>query len=185
MKNEDMQIIRLELEGAVEFFQEELINIRTGRANPLLVEDLEMEYYGSKTPLKQVASISVQDARTIVITPWSKDSLVDIEKAVSESDLNLNPVNDGNVIRLVFPQLTEERRMELVKVMKKKTEEARIKVRKVREDAWDGIQKKEKDGKISEDDKFRQKDSLQGIIDEFNKKIEQLSDKKEEEVMQV
>lgn len=185
MNNEDVQVTRLQLEEIIEFYQEELRNIRTGRANPLLVEDMEVEYYGSKTPLKQTASISAQDARTIVITPWSKDSLVYIEKTINESDLNVNPVNDGKVIRLTFPQLTEERRRELVKIAKKKTEEARIKVRKVREEVWDDIQLKEKNGKISEDDKFRSKDKLQEIVDEFNKKIEELSSKKEGEIMQV
>lgn len=185
MNNEDVQAMRLQLEEIIEFYQEELGNIRTGRANPSLVEDMEVEYYGSKTPLKQIASISAQDARTIVITPWSKDSLVDIEKTISESDLNINPVNDGSVIRLTFPQLTEERRRELVKIAKKKTEEARIKIRKVREEVWDDVQSKEKSGEIPEDDKFRSKDKLQEIVDEFNKQIEELSGKKEEEIMQV
>ncbi len=172
-------------EEVIDFFKEDLKTIRTGRANVRLVDNLEIDYFGAKTPLQQVASVSTSDARTVIISPWSKDSLVDIEKAIKESDLNINPTNDGNVIRLSFPALTEERRIELVKVVGKKTEDARIKVRKVREEAWDMIQKMEKDGEIAEDEKFTQKDRLQAIVDEQNKKIEELSKEKEVEVMQV
>lgn len=185
MNNEDIQTTKLQLEEVLEFLGGELRNIRTGRANPSTVEDLNVDYYGTKTPLKQTATISASDVRTIVITPWSKDTLVNIEKAIKESDLNVNPVNDGSVIRLSFPPLTEERRNELVKISKKKSEEARIKIRKVREEVWNDIQEKEKQGEMSEDDKFNSKDKLQQIIDEYNKKIEELSDKKEEEIMQV
>lgn len=185
MNNDEIQALKKKLEEAIEFFQGELKNVRTGRANPAMVEDIQIDYYGAKSPLKQVASISSQDARTITITPWSKDSLVYIEKAINESDLNINPINDGNVIRLSFPSLTEERREELVKVVGKKTEEARIRVRKIREEVWDEIQRKEKNGEISEDDKFKGKETLQKFVDEFNSKIEELNKKKEGEIRQV
>jgi ribosome recycling factor len=185
MNSDQIQSVKGQLEGVIEFYQEELKNIRTGRANASVVEDIEVDYYGTKSPLKQAASISTQDARTIVITPWSKDTLVNIEKAINDSDLGVNPVNDGKVVRLCFPPLTEERREEMVKVVGKKTEEARIKVRKVREEMWDDIQKKEKNGEISEDDKFKGKDTLQQLVDEYNKKIEELNGKKEEDIRQV
>lgn len=174
-----------EFEQAVERYQGELKNIRTGRATPALVEDLKVDYFGTKTPLKQIASINVTDARTLTISPWSKDSLVDIEKAINESDLGVNPNNDGNVIRISLPSLTEERRRELVKVLNKKTEEARIRIRQIREDVWKEIQKSEENGDISEDDKFRSKDKLQDLVDGYNKKLEELEAKKEQEIMQV
>lgn len=185
MSNGDLEKAKVDFESIIDFFKEDLKTVRSGRANIGLVEGLEIEYFGARTPLQQAASVTTSDARTIVISPWSKDSLVDIEKAIQESDLNINPTNDGSVIRLCFPALTEERRLELVKIVGKKTEEARIKVRKVREDAWDKIQKMEKDGEISEDDKFAQKDNLQDIVDEYNKKIEEISKEKETEIMQV
>lgn len=184
MPNE-IDSIKPDLENAVVSLQNELKNIRTGRANPSIVEDLQIDYFGTKTPLKQVASITSSDARSLVITPWNKDNLIDIENAIKGSDLNINPTNDGNAIRLAFPPLTEERRVELVKVMKKKIEEARIEIRKVREEAWDAIQNNEKEGKISEDDKFRKKDELQKAVDQYNKQIDELAIKKEEEIMSV
>ncbi len=185
MKSEEIDELELKLEEAIEFYGEELKNIRTGRVNPQLVEDLEIDYYGAKTPLKQAASVAAQDARTIIITPWDKDNLVNIEKAISESDLNVSPNNDGNVVRISFPPLTEERREELVKLANKKTEEARIKVRQAREEAWDKVQSDEKEGKISEDDKFKTKDKLQKMVDEYNGRIEEMSKKKMDEVMTV
>ncbi len=185
MDIEDPRDSRLLLEKEIEAFRQELKNINTGRASPSLVEDLSVDYFGTKTPLKQVASVSVSDAQCLVITPWNKDNLIDIENAIKESDLNVNPTSDSDAVRLVFSPLTEERRKEFVKLMKKKTEAVRVKVRRVRENAWDNIQLGEKEGNISEDEKFRKKDELQGIIDEYNQKIEELSKKKEEEIMTV
>jgi ribosome recycling factor len=159
--------------------------IRTNRANPAMVEDLPVDYFGTKSPLKQVASISLADPKTLVISPWNKDNLVDIEKAINDSDLNITVNNDGNVIRLILPSLTEERRKELVKILGRKTEEARIRVRKERETIWDEIQEKEKNGELSEDDKFRMKDQLQILVDEYNQKIQFMSEKKEKEIMEI
>jgi ribosome recycling factor len=166
-------------------YQTALGGIRTGRANPKVVEDLVIDYFGTPTPINQAANVSSTDAQTIVIAPWSKDSLVDIEKAINESELGIAPVNDGENIRISFPPLTEERRKELVKLVGQKTEEARIKIRKLREGVRDEIQKDEKDGNISEDDKFRKEDALQKVIDEYNKQIDTLHDKKETDLMSV
>lgn len=174
-----------EFEGSLEWFNQELKNIRTGRATPALVEDLKINYYGTPTSLKQAASISTSDARTIVISPWSKDSLVDIEKAINDSGLNLNPNNDGNVIRIILPSLTEERRRELVKLLNKKMEQGRIRIRQAREAAWDEIQDKVRAGEIPEDDKFKAKDKLQEVVNRFNNFIEEAGKKKQEEIMQV
>ncbi len=180
-----MTNLKPDLEKIIEQYQQELKSVRTGRANPQVVEDLMIDYFGTMTPIKQAANISASDARTIVIAPWNKDSLVDIEKAINESDLGINPINDGEVIRLSFPPLTEERRVELTKIVGQKSEEARIKVRKLREKIREDIQREEKDGKISEDDKVRKEKELQKIIDEYNEKIEEIHKKKEEELMTV
>jgi ribosome recycling factor len=174
-----------ELEKAIEHFTVELGKIRTGRANPALVENLMVDYYGVKTPLKQIASINAPEAKLLVIQPWDKGALVYIESALRESDLGFNPNNDGQVIRLNIPALTEERRKELVKLLGQVAEEAKISVRNAREEAWKEIQDAEKDGKISEDDKFSGKDYLQKIVDEYNKKIEEIREKKEKEIMTI
>ncbi len=166
-------------------FEKELKNIRTGRATASILDGVKVDYYGVETPIAQIASVNAVDAKTIVIAPWSKDQLISIEKAISESDLSLTPNNDGEVIRITLPPMTEERRKELVKVLGKKTEETRIKIRQVREEILSDIQDQEKQGNISEDDKFRAKDQIQKVVDEYNKKIEELEKKKEADVMAV
>jgi len=176
---------KTDLEKALEHFKEELSQLRTGRASTSLVDSLMVDYYGSKSPIKQVASITTPDPKTIMIAPWDKDNLVNIEKAVRESQLNLNPMNDGQVIRINIPPLTEERRKELVKVLNQKTEEARVAIRKNREAVWDEIQELEKEGAIGEDDKFSGKEKLQKMIDEYNDKIEEIREKKEQEIMTI
>lgn len=185
MYKEIIESKKSELEKSLEHFKEELNQVRTGRASAALVEGLTVDYYGQKSPLKQVASITIPEPRTIVISPWDKDNLVNIEKALRESQLNLNPNNDGQVIRLNIPPLNEERRKELVKVLNQKAEDGKISIRKHREDMWEAIQKLEKEGKIGEDDKFTGKDKLQEVVDEYNKKIEEIRAKKEEEIMTV
>jgi len=174
-----------ELEKSLEHFKEELNQVRTGRASSALVEGLMVDYYGVKSPLKQVASITTPEPRTIMIAPWDKDNLVNIEKALRESQLNLNPNNDGQVIRINIPPLNEERRKELVKLLNQKAEDGKISIRKHREEMWEEIQNLEKEGKMGEDDKFIGKDKLQEVIDEYNKKIEEIRAKKEEEIMTV
>lgn len=176
---------KIEMEGAIEHLNQEMGKIRTGRANPALVENMMVDYYGNKTPLKQVASINAPEARLLVIQPWDKDSLVNIESAIRESDMGFNPNNDGQVIRINIPQLTEERRKELVKALNQRSEDAKIAIRNIREEAWKEIQEAEKEGKMSEDDKFSGKDYLQKIVDEYNKKIEEVREKKDKEIMTI
>ncbi|MDD3487291.1 MAG: ribosome recycling factor [Candidatus Moranbacteria bacterium] len=173
------------MEKAVERLKEEINKLRTGRANPAMVENLMVDYYGAKSPLKQVASINIPEPRLIVIQPWDKDSLVSVEKAVNEAQLGLNPVNDGQVVRIAIPPLNEERRKELVKTLGKFAEEAKVAVRQVREAAWDEIQDSVKEGKMGEDAKFRGKDMLQARVDEYNGKIEEIREKKEKEIMEI
>lgn len=168
-------------EKTISYFKEALGKIRTGRASTAIVDNLTVDYYGAKSPLKQIASISVPEPRTIVISPWDKDNLVAIEKAIKESDLNLNTFNDGQVIRINIPALTEERRKEFVKLLNNEAEEARVAIRKCREDVWDKIQSLA----IGEDDKFQGKEKLQKVVDEYNGVIEEIRKKKEADIMQV
>lgn len=174
-----------EIEKSIDHFKEEITKIRTGRANPALIEDLMVDYYGSKTPLKQVSNINVPEPRTLLIQPFSVDSLANIEAAIKTSDLGLSPNNDGAVIRITIPALNEERRADLVKVLGKKAEDARISVRNIREEIWQEIQDMEKRGDIAEDDKFRGKERLEEAIGEYNKRIDEMKDKKEQDIMTV
>ena len=165
--------------------QDEFKNIRTGKASTAMVENLKVSYYGTQTPLKQMASLTTPDANSILITPWDQNALGDIDNAIRASDLNLNPTNDGRNVRIVLPPLTEERRKELVKMMGKISEEARIALRTLRQEAWDQIKKLEKDSKITEDDKYVGEEQLNKMIEESNKKIQEFSEKKETELMKV
>ncbi|HAV11042.1 MAG TPA: ribosome recycling factor [Candidatus Moranbacteria bacterium] len=185
MYNEVISEKRKDLDKAIEHLQFELGKLRTGRATPSLVEDVMVDYYGTRTPLKQIASINTPEPRQITIQPWDRGAIGPIEGAIRESDLGLNPINDGILIRLSIPALTEERRKELVKVLNNKAEEGRIALRNVREDALKEVQNMEKEGLISEDDKFRAKEKLQGVIDEYNKKVEEIREKKEKDIMTV
>lgn len=166
-------------------YEEELKKIRTGRANTALVEDILVDYYGGKAPLKQIASITISEPRTIAIAPWNRDDLVSIEKGIRESQLNFNPINDGQLVRINIPELTEERRRDLVKALNQKTEEIRVSIRRIREDVWNEIQRKENEGEISQDEKFSDKEKLQKIVDEYNQQIEKIRAKKEKEIMTI
>jgi ribosome recycling factor len=174
-----------QMEKAIEKLREEIGKLRTGRANPAMVENLPVDYFGAKSPLKQTASITVPEPRLIVITPWNKDNLVDIEKAVKEAQLGLNPVNDGNVVRIAIPPLNEERRADLVKVLGKYSEEARVSIRQARETTWGEVQDLVKGGKLGEDAKFKGKDQLQKLVDDYNGKVEEVREKKEKEIMEI
>ncbi len=185
MLDKIIKSLKPKLDAVIQHFQGELATLRTGRANPALVENLLVDCYETKTLLKQVASIHTQDARTIVIQPWDRSNLKGVERAIQRSDLGLSCQNDGVVIRAILPPLTEERRQELVKVLRTKIEESKISVRNLREEAWTQIQTAEKNKEISEDEMYRGKDELQKLIDEYNKKIENLGGKKEAEIMQV
>ena len=170
------------MKKAYEAMQREFHEISTGRANPSMVEGLRVDCYGSAMPLKQLASITVPDARLILIQPWDASVIPDIEKAVLKSSLGVNPVNDKKVIRLNIPELSKERREELIKVVKKMTEEGRISLRTIRRDSKEAIDKLEKDKAIPEDEKFKGHDSLQKIVDSYIQKIDQTLLAKEKEL---
>ena len=174
-----------EFQKTVEHLKTELASLRTGRANASLVEHLQIESYGVMTPILHLAQISVPEPRMIAIQPYDKGMLKDIEKAVQTSNLGINPVNDGNYIRLVIPQMTEERRKEVVKMASQMSEKARVGVRNIREDIWKEIQKQEKDGKLSEDEKISGKEELQKVIDKYNEQIKKIAEAKEKEVMTI
>ena len=165
-------------------FEEELTTIRAGRANPHILDKITVDYYGSPTPLQQVANITVPEARMIQIQPWEASLIKGIEKAILTSDLGLNPNNDGKLIRLVLPELTEERRKELVKDVKKKGEAAKVAVRNVRQEAMKALKKQEKDGEITEDEERRLEKEVQKVTDESTKKIDQMADNKRKEIIQ-
>lgn len=185
----DMDTVLLEAEDkmskAIASLEHDLSGIRTGRANPGLVEKLTVEYYGSEMPLNQVAGINVPEARLIVIQPWDKSSIPAIEKAIQKSELGLNPSNDGNVIRIVLPQLTEERRRDLVKLVHKRVEEGRVAIRNVRRDAHNHLRKLVKDNLATEDDLKQGEADLQKIHDRYIAEADQASQRKEGEVLEV
>ena len=171
--------------NAVAHLKGELATLRTGRASAALVEHLEVEYYGAKTPLIQIAQITVPEPRMIAIQPYDKNALKDIEKAVQTSNLGINPVNDGNYIRLTIPQMTQDRRKELVKIVSQMAEKARVSIRNIREEIWREIQKLEKDSKISEDEKISGREELQKVVDKFNDEIKTIAEAKEKEVVTI
>lgn len=170
------------MKKAYEAMQREFHEISTGRANPSMVEGLRVDCYGSSMPLKQLGSITVPDARLILIQPWDASVIPDIEKAILKSSLGVNPVNDKKVIRLAIPELSRERREELIKVVKKMAEEGRISLRTIRRDSKEAIDKLEKDKAIPEDEKFKGHDSLQKIVDSYTQKIDQTLQAKEKEL---
>ena len=172
-------------EKSIEHLRQEISSLRTGRATPAIVEDVKVEAYGTVQDVKSIASISVADAKTLNIQPWDKGVLQAIETAIRNSDLGLSPVNDGVMIRLILPDLTSERRAELVKVLSKKLEEARISIRKIREDIRSEIDKKEKEKEISEDEKYDLQDELDDMVKEFNELIKKVGEEKEIEITKV
>ena len=165
--------------------KKELAEIRTGRAANSLVENVIVECYGSTMPLNQIASIGVPEKRLIVIQPWDKSILPDIEKAFLKSDLALTPHNDGNVIRLPIPTLTEERRKDLIRLVKRLVEEGRISIRNIRRDAMEHLKAKEKEGKVSEDELRREHDRIQKLTDQYISQVDEILKKKEEEILEV
>jgi ribosome recycling factor len=185
MIDEVLDEVRQRMDKSVEVLQEDLLGIRTGRASPALVEKLPVEYYGMMTPLIQMASIAAPEPRLLVIKPWDPSALGSIERAIQKSDLGLTPMNDGKLIRLNIPRLTEERRRELVKVVAKRVEEARVAIRNLRRDALKDLQDFEKEKMISEDDFYRGKDEVQELTDKFIEKIDEIGKRKEEEVMEI
>ena len=173
------------MQSAVSALDRDLDTVRTGRARPALVETLKVEYYGTPTPLNQLATINAPEARLITIQPWDKTQLGTIEKAIQKSDIGLNPTNDGNIIRLVVPPLTEDRRKELVKVVHKKAEDGRVAVRNVRRDSLEVLRKLQHDKEVSDDDERRAQERLQKLTDKFVAEIDRHGYTKEQELLEV
>jgi ribosome recycling factor len=173
------------MQSAVSSLDRDLDTVRTGRARPALVETLKVEYYGTPTPLNQMAAVNAPEPRLITIQPWDKTQLGTIEKAIQKSDLGLTPTNDGNIIRLVIPALTEDRRKELVKVVHKKVEDARVAVRNVRRDSLDHLRKLQHDKTISDDDERRAQERLQKLTDKYVAEVDKHGHAKEQELLEV
>ena len=181
----DIKVYEDKMEKTLSNLQEEYVSIRAGRANPHILDKIQVDYYGTPSSLQSVANISVPEARMIQIQPWEASLIKDIEKAILTSDIGLTPANDGKVIRLVFPELTEDRRKELVKDVKKKGENAKVAVRNVRRDANDTIKKENKANEISEDEQKQLEDKIQKLTDKFVAKIDDAVEAKSAEVMTV
>src|SRR3989338_3976246 len=173
---------KIEIKKVQEFLSKEYSQLNIGRASPMVLDGVSVESYGSRMPLKNVANISIEDPKTLRVAPWDKSQIKDIEKAIVGANLGLSVATDDAGIRVIFPQLTTETRQNLVKVLKEKLEEQRITVRRERERIWDDVQAKEKEGKLTEDEKFRAKEELQKIIEGVNRNLENNFEKKEKEV---
>ena len=181
----DYQNIEERMKKTISVFEENLAEIRAGRANPAILNKVTIDYYGTQTPINQVAGISVPEARLIVIQPWDMNALKEIERAILASDIGITPNNDGKVIRLNFPELNEERRKEIVKDIKKMAEEAKVAVRAVRRDGLDEFKAKQKNAEITEDDLKVAEEQIQKLTDKYVDEIDKILDKKEKEVMSI
>ncbi|HEX6922242.1 MAG TPA: ribosome recycling factor [Bacillales bacterium] len=185
MSNEVIQTAKSKMEKAVASFRREIATVRAGRANPSILDKVMVDYYGATTPLNQLANISAPEARLLVIQPYDKSSLQDMEKAIQKADLGLSPSNDGDLIRIAIPQLTEERRQQLVKLVKKYAEDGKVAVRNIRRDSNDELKKAEKNGDITEDELRRYTDEIQKLTDSQIGEIENTAEEKEKEIMEV
>ena len=173
------------MDRTLEHLGEDFDAVRAGRANSKVLDRITVEYYGSETPLNGVATISSPDARTLVITPWDTKLLKEIQKAIQMSDLGINPQNDGRVIRLVFPQLTEERRKDLSKQVKKYAEDAKVAMRNIRREGMDYVKKLKKNSEITEDDQKKAEKDIQDLTDKFTKRVDEMCGTKEKELMEI
>ena len=182
---EKLKVYEDKMNKTLDNLQSEFASIRAGRANPHVLDKLRVDYYGTPTPIQQVGNISVPEARMIVIQPWERSLLKAIEKAILTSDLGINPTNDGTMIRLVFPELTEERRKDLAKDVKKKGEAAKVAIRNIRRDANDTFKKQEKANEISEDDRELAEDKIQKLTDKMIEKVDKAVEAKTKEIMTV
>ncbi len=180
-----MREAEVKMDKSVEVLRQELDNIRTGRAAPSLIERVQVEYYGALTPLQQLAGINAPEARLLVVQPYDRNAIGAIEKALQKSELGLNPSNDGVVIRIPFPQLTEERRRDFAKIVKHKAEEARVSIRNIRRDELHGLEKLEKEGELSQDDVKRAQEQLQKVTDRHVARVDEISERKEIEILEV
>ena len=183
--NEELKVYEEKMEKSINAMMDEFASIRAGRANPHVLDKIKVDYYGTPTPIQQVGNISVPEARMIVIQPWEKSLIKAIEKAIQASDLGINPSNDGSVIRLVFPELTEDRRKDLAKDVKKKGEAAKVAVRNIRRDANEAFKKQEKNNEISEDDLKDATEQIQKITDKAIEKIDKAVENKTKEILTV
>lgn len=181
----DLKLFEEKMEKSLNALSADLLTIRAGRANPHVLDKIRVDYYGSPTPIQQVANISIPEARMIVIQPWERSLIKEIEKAILTSELGINPSNDGSVIRLTFPELTEDRRKELAKEVKKKGENAKVAIRNIRRDANDAVKKAEKSGDISEDEMKQAEEKMQKTTDKYITKVDSEVDAKMKEIMTV
>lgn len=181
----DLSTYSKKMDKTLEVLQSQFASVRAGRANAAVLDRITVEYYGVETPINQVGSITSPDARTLVIEPWDKTLLKPVEKAIQVSDLGINPQNDGRIIRLIFPQLTEERRKELTRQIKKYGEESKVAIRNIRRDAMDGIKAMKKKSEITEDEQKTAEKDLQKVTDDYIKKVDDQCAKKEKELMEL
>lgn len=185
MKLEIHKESELKMDKTVSVYKEDLQSIRAGRANPALMDQIQVDYYGQMTPLNQVGSVSAPEPRLLVIQPWDANLIPIIEKEILKSNLGLNPSNDGKLIRLIIPQLTEERRVDLTKIVRKNAESAKIAIRNTRRDGIDKIKKMEKSKELTEDERKSAEDEMQKITDKYIEEIDSITAKKEEELMEI
>lgn len=185
MPKQEMKNLKVKMQKVIEHLEEEFIGIRTGRAHPALVNDIKVDYYGAPTAIKQLATVNIPEGRTIVIAPFDKSSLKAVEKGILASNLGVTPQNDGEVIRINLPELTNERRIELTKIVRKYAEEAKVVIRNCRRDSNDNYKQMEKDSKITEDDLRQYLKEVQDVTDDFTKRVDEILKKKEEEIMSV
>jgi len=185
MANNEYKQIEAKMQKTIALLKQELSYLRAGRANPSILEKISIDYYGVPTPINQLANISVPEARIIVIQPWDASTLKEIEKAIQKSDIGINPSNDGKVIRLVFPPLTEERRKELLKVVKKYGEESKVAIRSIRRDSLEEYKALKKEGQITEDDLKATEKDIQELTDKYIEEIDKIVEAKSREILEV
>ena len=185
MSDDELKEFREKMVKTLTAFQSDLNKIRTGRASPAILDDIRVEYYGTPTPLNQVATMAVPESRLITIKPWDTTTIGELERAILKSDLGVTPVNDGKIIRITIPKLTEERRKELVKLVRKKGEDGKIALRNVRREANDWYRSLEKEKAISQDELHKGLDDIQGLTAEFIRKIDEILDLKEKEILEI
>ena len=181
----DFNLLEEKMNKSIDYLKDELSNIRAGRANPAILNKVMVDYYGMQTPINQVGTISVPEARQILVTPWDRPVIVAVEKAIQKADLGVNPINDGNAIRIVFPELTEDRRKELSKEVKAIGEDAKVAIRNTRRDAMDEVKASQKSSEITEDELKNLEDKIQKITDKFIANVESIISEKEKEIMEV
>ena len=182
---EKLQVYNEKMEKTIRILESDYASIRAGRANPAVLDKITVDYYGTPTPIQSLAAVSVSEARILVIQPWDKSTLKAIEKAIQVSDLGINPANDGIVIRIVFPPLTEERRKDICKQNRKQGEDSKVAIRSIRRDANDTFKKQKKSSEISEDEQKTLEEDMQKLTDKFCKRIDEIASKKEKEILEI